>query len=129
MFDNKILKVPELHQAEVATYLLDAVIGIAFFVLILIIANVINWKPTPDPSPAQRKRWFIVLAFVCLFTNLGVNYWVWMTRIDKAQFVSEYTIHMIVAAVVSTLIYCVTTFIVSKTQKKDTKIASIFNHK
>lgn len=122
-----IKTVAQLHQTELATYMVDAIIGIAFIVLIIIVANLISWKPgANDSSPAKRRRWFWSLALVALFTSLGVDYFTWMTRIDKAQFISEYTIHMIGASVVGVLVYGLITFIICKLQKKDTKLASMF---
>lgn len=124
---QKIATAAQLHQAETATYMTDAIIGIAFIILILIVANLIAWQPgAHDNSPAKRKTWFWTLGACCLFTSVGVDYFTWMTRIDKAQFVSEYTIHMIGAAVVGALIYGIVTFIICKLQKKDTKLASMF---
>lgn len=124
---TKITTMAQLHQAETATYLTDAVIGIAFIVLILIVANIIAWEPgAHDSSPAKRRTWFWILGVACLFTSLGVDYFTWLTRISKAQFVSEYIMHMIIAALVGTVVYGLVTFIICKIQKKDTKLASMF---
>jgi small-conductance mechanosensitive channel len=126
-FSDAITTAAQLHQAETATYLTDAVIGIAFIVIILIVANLISWQPGAyDPSPSKRRRWYYIFGVATLFVNLGVNYFMWMRHITKAQFVSEYTIHMIVAAIVGTIIYMGVTFGICKMQKKDTKLASIF---
>ena len=124
---TKIGTAAQLHQAETVTYMTDAIVGIAFVVLILIVANLIAWKPgAHDNSPAKRRLWFWILGVAALFTSLGIDYFTWMTRINKAQFVSEYTIHMIGAAVVGVLVYGLITFIICKLQKKDTKLASMF---
>lgn len=121
---SKISTAAQLHQAETATYMTDAVIGIAFVILIIIAANMISWQPgAHDNSPAKRRVWFWILAATCLFTNIGVDYYMWMSRIGKVQFVNEYLIHMIAAAAVSTLVYGVITFIICKLQKKDSKLA------
>ena len=42
-----------------------------------------------------------------------------MKRIEKAQFVSEYIMHMIGAAIVGVVIYGIVTFIICKIQKKE----------
>ncbi len=124
---SKITTAVQLHQAEMATYMTDAIIGIAFIVLIIIIANMISWQTgAHDGSPAKRRVWFWIMAVTCLFTSLGVNYFSWLRHISKAQFVTEYIIHMIAAAVVGSLIYAGITYIICKMQKKDTKLASIF---
>lgn len=126
-FSNAITTAAQLHQAETATYLTDAVIGVAFIVILLIVANIIAWQPGAyDGSPAKRRLWFWIFGVLTLFTSLSINYYAWMRHIAKAQFVSEYTIHMIAAAVVAALIYFVITFGICKMQKKDTKLASIF---
>ncbi|MBR1688018.1 MAG: hypothetical protein IJ710_05715 [Prevotella sp.] len=126
-FSNAIDTAVKLHQAETATYMTDAVIGIVFIVLILIVANLIAWQPGAyDQSPRKRRLWFWILGVVTLFTSLGVNYFTWMRNISKPQFISEYTIHMIAAAVVAVVLYLVVTFGICKAQKKDTKLASIF---
>ena len=90
------------------------------------VSNVFNpsWQPgAHDNSPAKRRVWFWILAAACLFTNIGVDYYMWMSRIGKVQFVNEYLIHMIAAAAVGTLIYGIITFIICKLQKKDSKLA------
>ena len=126
-FSNAITTAAQLHQAETATYLTDAVIGVAFIVIILIVANLIAWQPGAyDRSPAKRRLWFWILGAATLFASLGTNYYMWMRHITKAQFVSEYTIHMIVTAVVAALVYVLITFAICKTQKKDTNLASLF---
>lgn len=105
----------------------DAIVGIVFMVLILIVANLISWQPGAyDNSPAKRKTWFWILGVASLFTSLGIDYFTWMKRIEKAQFVSEYIMHMIGAAIVGVVIYGIVTFIICKIQKKDTKLASMF---
>ena len=124
---TKITTMAQLHQAKIATYMTDAIVGIAFMVLILIVANLISWQPGAyDNSPAKRKTWFWILGVASLFTSLGIDYFTWMKRIEKAQFVSEYIMHMIGAAIVGVVIYGVVTFIICKIQKKDTKLASMF---
>ena len=126
-FSDAITTAAQLHQAETATYMTDAVIGIAFIIIILIVANSIKWQPGGnDPSPAKRRLWFYILGVASLFVSLGVNYFMWMRHISKAQFVSEYAIHMIAAAAIGTLLYGLVTFVICKTRKKDTKLASIF---
>ena len=110
-FSQNITTAAQLHSAETATYLTDAVIGVVFIVLILIVANM---------------TWFWILGVATLFTNLAVDYFNWMRHITKAQFTSEYTIHMIAASVVGVLIYGIVTFAICKMQKKDTKLASMF---
>ena len=125
--NSKISTMVELHNAEFATYMTDAIVGIAFMILILIVANLISWEPgRNDRSPAKRRMWFWILAVASLFTSLGIDYFTWMTNIKKAQFVSEYTIHMIGASVLGVVIYILVTFIICKVQKKDTKLASMF---
>lgn len=126
-FSDAITTAAQLHQAETATYMADVAIGVAFIVVILIVANIIAWQPgAHDGSPAKRRLWFWILGAATLFANLALNYWTWMRHITKAQFVSEYTIHMIASAAIGALIYFVVTFGICKMQKKDTKLASIF---
>ncbi len=126
-FTDKIDTVAKLHSAEMATYLTDAVIAVAFIVLIIIVANLIAWQPgAHDPSPAKRKTWFWSLGVASLFTCLAVDYLTWMRHITKAQFTSEYIMHMMIAAILCAVIYGVVTFIICKLQKKDTKLASMF---
>ena len=124
---TEIKTIDQLHNAEIATYMTDAIVGVAFIVLILIVANLIAWQPgAHDSSPAKRRLWFWILCVATLFCSLGIDYFTWMTRIKKAQFVSEYTIHMIGAAVGGVAVYVLITFIICKLQKKDTKLASMF---
>ena len=56
-FSDAITTAAQLHQAETATYLTDAVIGIAFIVLFLIVANLIPKESgSYDSSPAKRRK-------------------------------------------------------------------------
>lgn len=126
-FSNSITTAAQLHQAETATYMADAIIGVLFIFLILIVIQMIPWQPgSNDPSPRKRRLWFWILGAVTLVVNLGVNYYNWMRHITKAQFVSEYTIHMIIAAIVGVIIYLVITFAICKLQKAENKLASVF---
>ena len=55
-FSDAITTAAQLHQAETATYMADAAIGVAFIVIILIVANIIAWQPgAHDGSPAKRR--------------------------------------------------------------------------
>lgn len=122
-----ILTASQLKDAIKATYMADAIVGVAFIIIILIVANLISWQPgAHDSSPAKRRLWFWILGVTSLFTSLGLDYFVWMQNIQKAQFVSDYTIHMISASVVAMVIYAVVTIVICKLQKKDTKLASMF---
>ena len=126
-FSGAISTAVQLHSAETATYLTDAVVGVAFIILILIVANMISWQPGAyDTSPRKRRLWFWILAAASLFTSLGLDYALWMRHISKPQFISEYTMHMVIAALVGTIIYIVVTIGICKMQKKDTKLASMF---
>ena len=126
-FSDSITTAAQLHQAETATYMTDAIVGIAFIIIALIVINMIAWQPgAHDSSPAKRRLWFWILAAASLFVSLGINYFTWMQHISKPQFVSEYTTHMILAAVVGTVVYIAVTFGICKMQKKDTKLASVF---
>jgi len=127
-FSGTITTAVQLHQAVTSTYLTDAIIGVGFIVLFLIVANLIAWQPgAHDPSPAKRRLWFWVLGVASLAASIATNYFVWMRHIAKPQFVSEYTTHMIVAAIVGTVVYALVTFGICKIQKKDTKLASVFS--
>ena len=127
-FSGTITTAVQLHQAETSTYLTDAVIGVGFIVLFLIVANMIAWQPgAHDSSPAKRRLWFWILGVATLAAGLCTDYFVWMRHINKAQFVSEYTTHMIIAAIVGTVVYALVTFCICKIQKKDTKLASVFS--
>jgi hypothetical protein len=124
---TKITTVAQLKQAITGTYMTDAIIAIAFVVLIIIVANLISWQPgAHDSSPAKRKAWFWILGVASLFTSLGVDYFTWMKRIGKAQLLNQYIIHMIAASVVCAVLYGLVTFVICKLQKKDTKLASMF---
>lgn len=129
MASYSINTMAQVNDAITATYLTDAVIGVAFIVLIIIIANLIAWQPgANDNSPAKRRTWFWILGVCTLFISLGVNVFVWMSEINPAKhnLLSKYTTHMIIAAIVSLVIYGLITWIICKMQKKDTKLASMF---
>ena len=127
-FSGTIKTAAELSQAITSTYLTDIIIGVVFFIIIIIVANAISWQPGRyDPSPRKRRLWFWILGAVTLLVGLGVNYFMWMRHIEKARLASDYTMHMILGAVAAVAVYGIATFIVCKLQKKDTKLASMFS--
>ena len=62
-FSDAITTAAQLHQAETATYLTDAIIGVAFIIIILIVANLIVWQPGAHDSP--MVLYFGCSHFVC----------------------------------------------------------------
>ena len=127
-FSNAITTAAQLHQAETATYLTDAVIGIAFIVLFLIVANLIPKESgSYDSSPAKRRKCFYLFGILSLFVSLGVNYYMWMRHITKVQFVNEYTIHMIVSAFICLVIFGVVSYLICRTRNPHTKLWDVFN--
>lgn len=118
---------PKVDEAVMATFLTDAIIAVAFILLIIIVANLIAWEPgANDKSPAKRRRWFWIFEVCSLFTPLVVNFFNWGVHVS-AKFSTQYTTKMIIASVVAAVIYGVVTYAICKMQKKDTKLASIFN--
>lgn len=125
--NSTIKTIAQLQEAITSTYIYGVVLSILFVLLLIIVANMIQWQPGKfDKSGGKRRSAFFVLLALSLITPLAVNYFLFYSNISVAQFRSSYMMHMGIAAIATAVLYFVISFVLIKMQKRDSKLASIF---
>lgn len=61
-----ITNLKQLEAFIPTAYIYAAIVGIACFLLVLIVANLISYKVNHDDSFKKRRLWFIIIGIVCL---------------------------------------------------------------
>ena len=70
-----ITTAPALSQAITSTYLYDVVIAIVFVAIMVLVANLIQWRPGKNETSGKTRRvWFFVLMFVNLIGCLVFDF-------------------------------------------------------
>lgn len=95
-----------------SAYMWAIVIMVVFFLLAVIIANLILFKPN-NPGTTTRRIWFWVLCVVTGVVGFIVNY-VIGSNISVPSIQSNYYMHAGIAAGVCILFYILVGFIVCK---------------
>lgn len=127
---HPIKSAPELAQAITSTYLYDIVIAIIFVLIMVLVANIIKWQPGKNErSGITRRVWFFVFMIVTLAASLALNYFAWFRYIAVPAFASKYTLAMIIASLVSMIVYFGLGFFLVKIARIGTKLQSIFPKK
>lgn len=128
---NTVIKtISQLKDAEVNAYIYSVIIAVVFILLLIIVANMISWKPgAKDNSGETRRTFFWLFLALSLIASVVVNFFVFYQEIAVAHFKSEFMMHMGIAGFVSAAVYGIISFIIIRTQKKNTKLASIFPKK
>lgn len=125
-----ITTAPALSQAITSTYLYDVVIAIVFVAIMVLVANLIQWRPGKNETSGKTRRvWFFVLMTINLFASLVFDYLAWLSYIAVPAFSSKYTLHMILASIASTVFYFGLGFLLVKIARIGTKLQSIFPKK
>ncbi len=120
---------PQLKEAIISTYLYDLVIAVIFIALLVLIAWLIPWQGGKhDTSGRTRKVWYIVLGVINLLGSIAFNFFAFYKKIGVPNFRSDYMLHMVLAAILGTVIYYGVLWLIIKIQKnsgKVTKLSSI----
>lgn len=118
---------PELDQAILSTYLYDALIAVVFVLIIVLVANLINFQRGKiDHSGKTRRVWLFVLMGLAFVSALVFDYFAWYDYIKVDAFANKYTTHMIVAPIVSMIEYFGIAFLIVKLSPRGSKLNSIF---
>ncbi len=125
-----IKSAPELSRAIASTYLYDIVIAFFFVLIMVIVANIIKWKPGKnEKSGTIRRVWFFILMAITLLVCLAFDYFAWFNQIAVPAFAAKYTLAMIIASLVATVFYFGLGFLLVKMARIGTKLQSIFPKK
>lgn len=108
----------------VTAYMWTAVILIVFFLIAVVSANMISYKPGGSDN-SSRKVWFWVLAILTPVVAFIANFIV-SQGIEVQSAASEYTLHAAIAAIVALVVFIVVGLALSKTCR-NTKLSSWFN--
>ncbi len=121
-----IKTLPQLQEAILSTYLFDAILAVAFIILLVIVANLIPWSGgKQDTSGVKRRLWFWILAAGTLFACLAFNFLAFFQNIAVATFKMDYVLHLALGSAAALACYIVVLIVVIKLQNKKTKIGSI----
>lgn len=128
--NTAIKTISQLKDAEVNAYIYSIIIAVVFVLLLVIVANMISWKPgAKDNSGETRRTFFWVFLALSLISSVVINFFIFYKEIAVAQFKSEFMVHMGIAGFLSALVYGLISFVIIRIQKKNTKLASIFPKK
>ena len=127
---HPIKSAPELSQAITSTYLYDALIAVVFVLIMILVANIINFqRGKVDNSGKTRRAWLFVLMGITFVSALVFNYFAWFNFINVPAFANKYTTHMIVSPIVSMIEYFGAIFLIVKLSSRGPKLNSIFPNK
>ncbi len=125
-----IKNAPELSRAITSTYLYDIVIAVFFVLVMVVVANLIKWQPGKNErSGATRRVWFFVIMALVLAACLVFDYFAWFKQIAVPAFAAKYTLAMVIASLVATIVYFGLGFLLVKLARIGTKLQSIFPKK
>ncbi|WP_300725957.1 hypothetical protein [uncultured Bacteroides sp.] len=128
--NTAIKTIGQLKDAEMSAYIYSIIVAVVFVLLLVIIANMISWKPgAKDNSGETRRKFFWILLALALIAPVVLNFVVFYQKITVAHFQSEFMMHMGIAGILSAVLYGVISFVIIRTQKRKTKLASIFPKK
>ena len=96
---NTVIKtISQLKDAEVNAYIYSVIIAVVFILLLIIVANMISWKPgAKDNSGETRRTFFWLFLALSLIVSVVVNFFVFYQEIAVAHFKSEFMMHMGIA--------------------------------
>ena len=112
---NLIKTLPALKQAILNTYLYDSVLAIVMVLVMLLIAVMIKFQSgRNDNSGSKRRTVFFILLALTLVGTLLFDYFVFMKKVAVPAFMGKYMTNMVVASIVSTVVYFLVGFVVVK---------------
>lgn len=95
-----------------SAYMWAVVVLVVFFLLAVVIANAILYKPN-DPGTTKRRIWFWVLAILNAPVGFVINYIIG-SGISVPSIQGNYYMHSGIAAGVCLVVFILVGFIVSK---------------
>lgn len=102
-----------MEQASVTSaYMWAFVIMIVFFLIAVVIANMIVFKPK-DPGTTARRIWFWILCVATAVVAFVVNYFI-AKGISVPSLQSDYMMHSAIAAAAAAVFYILFGYGVSK---------------
>lgn len=124
---SPIKTMPAFKQAIMSTYIYDIIIAVIFIVALIIVANMISWSGGKvETSGKTRRVWYWSLAFLTLIAAIVFNFFAFYKQIGVPTFKAEYVLHMALGGIAASIIYMVVLYVIIKTQKTKSKLASIF---
>lgn len=115
----------QLALLQQETYIWAAVIIIAAWLISLLIAQVIPYKPGRDTSYISRRIWSIVLCVVSVLGYLIYNFTVVMPGIKKIQLKDDFSTTVWICFAAMIVIYALAGWIVSMMFPRS-KYATVF---
>ena len=107
-----------------SAYMWSCVVMVVFFLLAVLVANMILFKPG-NTGVTQRRVWFWVFGALSFVIGFCINYFIIRPDITIPNLRSSYTTHSCIAAAISLLVYIILGFILSKIFNKS-KIGTWF---
>ena len=121
-----IKTMPQLKEAILSTYLYDLVIAIIFIVLLVVVASLIPWQGgKSDSSGRTRRVWYIVLGILNLVGTILFNFFAFCKKIGVPNFRSDYMLHMVLGAILFTVLYYGLLWLIIKIQKNSGKVTKL----
>lgn len=99
-----------------SAYILAAVVCAVMFIISLVVANAISFKPDLR-DVGKRKLWFWVLGVLTPVINFSLNYGIFFTKIHAHSKQTEFLTAMAIAAGASFVLYVIAGFIAAKVSK------------
>ena len=99
-----------------SAYILAAVVCAVMFIISLVVANAISFKPDLR-DVCKRNLWFWVLGVLTPVINFGLNYGIFFTKIHAHSKQTEFLTAMAIAAGASFVLYVIAGFIAAKVSK------------
>ncbi|MDE6272042.1 MAG: hypothetical protein K2M31_03440 [Muribaculaceae bacterium] len=102
-----------MNQVSVTSaYMWALIIMAVFFVIAVVIANMVVYKPR-DPGTTTRRLWFWILCIASAAVGFGINMGI-ASGVGVPTIKSSYELHSAIAAGVALAVYIVAGFCVSK---------------
>lgn len=102
-----------MNQVSISSaYMWALIIMVVFFLIALVIANMIVYKPK-DPGTTTRRIWFWVLCIASVVGGYVVNMII-SAKIGVPTIKSAYDLHSAIAAGVALVVYILAGFCISK---------------
>ncbi len=105
-----------MQTTIVSAYLIAGVVCIVFFLLALVLSNLVNYEPDKS-DVTKRKKFFWIFNVLSLVIGLVLNYILELKDIRIPSKYSDYLLHMAIAAVVFFILYVVIGLLISKLSK------------